>query len=353
MKFPIFSLLLLSFFDLTFASSPQVILEQKEIPTFYIQSNEPSIQWQVSDTEHFDWIHPSLEGVGEENVMILPEEAQAEMMANQEYYFRCRTLNEGTIGPWTATESFNFWEDIPVQHNWIKSQDLDQESWDQVLPHLLPFHHPLKKKLDGIFAKQRATASVKAMEKAGFSTLHLRKWDNILVAVHDKLKGYLIKTYLDDQIGISEVYELTKRINGALAIRQAIDELNYHPFFKVPKKWLYLLPESPDTRSGTQKKHFVLIAEDMSLVSSVANAKKWKKKITKDHLKALYHLLNHVGLKDSVFIANIPFSKDGKIAFVNTEHHHDWPVPFYRLTHFLYPEMQTYWNHLIMTNGKG
>ncbi|MGK5594107.1 MAG: hypothetical protein ACSNEK_01955 [Parachlamydiaceae bacterium] len=352
MKLPIFTLLLLSLFTTTFASSPQVMVRQEDNPTFYIQPDRQSIHWQISDTEHFDWIHPSMEGVTEENMMNLPEEARAEMITGQDYYFRCRTFDQDEIGPWTNAESFNFWMDVPMQSAWVKSQSLDQDTWEHVLPYLLPFNHPLKKKLDGIFTKHRATASAKALEKAGFSSLDFRQGDHIVVAVHDKLKGYLVKAYLDNQTDISDVDELTKRVTGALTTQQAIDDLDYHHFFKVPKKWLYPLPDTPNATAETHKKHFILIVEDIRLVSDLTNQKKWKKHITKEQLKALYTLLNRAGLQDSVFITNLPFSKDGKITFVNTERHDSWPVPFYKLTHFLSPEMQTYWNHLIMTNGQ-
>ena len=56
--------------------------------------------------------------------------------------------------------------------------------------------------------------------------------------------------------------------------------------------------------------------------------------------------LTEEGLKDSVFPDNIPFTKDGKMAFIDTEHHHLWPVDYYRLERYLSPEMKTYWKNL-------
>ncbi|KAF3363411.1 hypothetical protein PHSC3_000020 [Chlamydiales bacterium STE3] len=321
-------------------------------PIYFENSQEESIHWQISDTQEFDWVHPDLEGyTNVESLELLPQ-LQMYLKANQECYFRYRKFHEGYFGSWSQPEAFKGYSKPAIASSWIKPSTLDDVSWEEVQPFLLPFDHPLKKKLDTIFTKRRATTSFKSMGKSGFICYNLRKWDNIVVAAHVKIKGYIIKTYLDDQVGITEIYELKKRIEGAAAIQNAIKELQFQRFFKVPKKWLYVLPEEPAFVNG-HKKHFILIAEDMRLASELSNLSHWKKSLNKERLKALFLLLNHVGLKDSVFISNIPFAKDGKIAFVDTEHYHWWPVPFHRLTRFLNAEMQAYWNLLITTNGNG
>lgn len=232
-----------------------------------------------------------------------------------------------------------------------KSSFIDEAAWQQISPYLLPADHPIKNQLDAIFTHVRATTSVKTFQKAGFECIALRKWDNVVVAWHRKLKGYLVKAYMDSQIGIDDQIALMKRIEGAEAIRTAIQVLGYESYFKVPKKWLYLLPDFPPAQAELQRKKFILVEEDMNLVSASKNAKLWKKEVSRGLLKALYVLLQNLGLKDSVYITNIPFSRDGKIAFVDTEHHHQWPIKFTRLTHCLNPEMQTYWLNLIVTDG--
>lgn len=78
----------------------------------------------------------------------------------------------------------------------------------------------------------------------------------------------------------------------------------------------------------------------------------WRQEVSKDLLNALYNLLQMLGLIDSVYITNIPFAKDGKIAFIDTEHFHKWPVKFNRLSHSLSNEMNLYWMSLINTNGQ-
>lgn len=266
--------------------------------------------------------------------------------ANTEHFIRMSEEDHDNDSGNKSFQAFN-----KIYGPYLKSAFIDEASWQKLYPYLLPADHPIKPQLDSIFTKARATTSVKTFQKAGFDCIALRKWDNVVVAWHGKLKGYLVKAYMDSQIGIDDQIELMKRIEGAEAIRTAIEVLGFESYFKVPKKWLYPLPDFPPAQAELQRKKFILVEEDMGLVSASKNAKLWKKNISKEVLKALYVLLQNLGLKDSVYITNIPFAKDGKIAFVDTEHHHKWPVKLTRLTHFLNPELQTYWLNLIVSEG--
>ncbi len=224
---------------------------------------------------------------------------------------------------------------------------IDSASWQIAKEFLLPDSHPMKAKLDVIFSKARATTSVETLKAAGFKCLPLRKWDNVMVAWHSKLKGHLVKFYLDDQIGIPDLETLIKRIYGAEKIRTAINEFGYQKMFKVPRKWLYPLPDLPASLPGLQRKKFILVEEDMSLYSSYDNEQLWKNSVNKKTLAALFHLLESLGLTDSVYITNIPFSTDGRLAFIDTEHYSKWPVEHSKLLRFLSKKKQKYWNELI------
>lgn len=230
----------------------------------------------------------------------------------------------------------------PYQRN-----SIDSASWEVAKPFLFPENHPIKVKLDSIFSKTRATTSIETFKKAGFKHLPLRKWDNVIVAWHSKLKGHLVKAYLDDQIGIPDLETLIQRIHGAEKIRTAINEFGYQKMFKVPRKWLYPLPDQPESLPGLQRKKFIIVEEDMSLVDSYDNEQLWKNSVNKKTLAALFHLLETLGLKDSVYITNIPFSTDGRVAFIDTEHYNKWPVDHNKLLHFLSKKKQKYWNDLI------
>ena len=85
----------------------------------------------------------------------------------------------------------------------------------------------------------------------------------------------------------------------------------------------------------------------MKILSIEENLKHYKKKITKKQLKGLFTLLKEVGLIDSIYPDNIPFTQSGKIAFIDTEHHHQWPVQLEKFKQFLSPAMQEYWQSLM------
>lgn len=228
-------------------------------------------------------------------------------------------------------------------------KSIENSTWNALSPYFLPENHPIKSKLDGIFSKGRPTESIENMHNAHFTWIRQRTLNNVIVAMHSKLHGYILKVYLDDQVGFDDAALFLKRIKGAQYTQEAIIAFGYDDYFKVPKKWLYPIPDDPSDAPGLQRKHFVLVCEDMNLVDGYTNEKLWRsnKRITKPKLKALFHLLNHVGLFDSPYITNIPFAQDKKIAFVDTEHHSKWPIKYFRLNRHLSPEMNEYWNSLV------
>ena len=107
---------------------------------------------------------------------------------------------------------------------------------------------------------------------------------------------------------------------------------------------------------GIYPKYFVLVAQDMGLIGPDANAYKWKHSMTPDYLDPLFVLLTEHRMVDSVYIDNIPFSYDGKIAFVDTEHvdipPHHYPLKLDLLLAHLSSKMQAYWKSLIDTLPK-
>ncbi len=222
------------------------------------------------------------------------------------------------------------------------------EYWIQTEPYFLPKDHPIKAKLDKIFSKRRVTESTASFEKAGFGKVKLNPKGNLVLGRHRELTGFLVKAFLDEQAPCCEWYNWIQRIDGANAIRDCIKRNGFKDFV-IPKKWIYPLPEkpAPDPSLGPQRKNFILIVEDMRISSNDANLKAYKSKISKKHLEQLFVIIEEVGLLDSVYPDNIPFTTKGKIAFIDTEHHHHELIPLQILNHFLSPSMQAYWNKLI------
>lgn len=227
---------------------------------------------------------------------------------------------------------------------------VSEELWNELQPFFLPIDHPARKKLDALFSNGRPSASFKAMENAGFKCKPLRNWNNTLVAKHPQLKGYIVKLYLDDQQGFLDYPFWVARIHGAEVIRESIERNGYQNLFVVPHKWIYPLPV---TDVDVPDRHFILVAEDMQLLSSKENHDRWKSDWPTPYvLKALYTILNDAGLLDSIYVDNIPFTKKGQIAFIDTEHFHKWPVPFLQMGHYLNKKRVKVWNEIVVKNGQ-
>lgn len=241
----------------------------------------------------------------------------------------------------------------PPTYSYQKAPHTPQEIWDQVKPFFLPDNHPLKPKLDAIFSGSRVLLSLDGFKKAGFSQYKMRPWSRAIVAKHPKLPGVVIKAYLDTELVHADWERWLSRVAGAHSIRLAIGRHGYEKLFKVPLKWIYPLPAqpSPPLSAEYSRKDFILIAEEMDLISKNDNLNAWRMQITPEILDAIYTLIKEEGLYDSLIASNIPFTKDGRQTFLDTEHHHHWPIHYEKLGTYLSPPMQLYWNMVINNHG--
>jgi hypothetical protein len=231
-----------------------------------------------------------------------------------------------------------------------KPPHIHQRVWDQVLPYLIPDDHPVKEILDSIFLKNRALLSDKTLLKAGFTNGTPRRWTHVIVTRHPMLPGYIFKMYMDVQRYFKEHAEYDhwiERIEGRNLIESMIDEQGLNHLFKVPKKWIYALPANPAPPKEFIRKNFILVAEDMEILDNDENYAMWKSdKVTKEFLDILYAFLEKGGLRDLAKPANAPFSKDGRVAFIDTQEYYDWPVSYFKLNEHLRPEMLQHWKFL-------
>ena len=231
---------------------------------------------------------------------------------------------------------------------------ISENSWSQAAPYFLPQSHPIKMQLDEIFKKQRAVLSTKSMKKAGFIKTNPQKVTRVFVTRHKNIPGYIFKIYLDSQRAHKnkpEDFFWIKRIEGALAIASLLQEKNWESSFKVPKKWIYPLPAKPNPPSSFRRINYILVEEDMDLLSTEANKCKWgSQKIDEQLLIKLHTILETLGLRDCAKPDNIPFSKDGKIAFIDTQSHHEWPISYNKLSKYLTKSLQKKWK--LITKNK-
>lgn len=231
-----------------------------------------------------------------------------------------------------------------------RSKQIDKEVWKLVHPHLLPWDHPIRKKLDKVFMRSRATLSPQSMRKAGFSHYKPRHFTRLVVTSHPELPGYILKLYLDAQShhhGKEEYEHWLERIKGAHLIEGVIKKNLWTHLFKVPKKWIYPLPAKPSPPRGYPAKKFIIVEENMEIYSDAINEKIWgSDAVNKEILSALHTIFTELGLRDCAKPANIPFAKDGKIAFIDTQFFHEDTVRYKRLTPFLSKKLRPYWKNL-------
>lgn len=227
---------------------------------------------------------------------------------------------------------------------------VESAAWEKVDNYLMPRSHPIRAKLDKFFKKARITQDVDSLKAAGFDNPHIRSWTKLVVTRHPRFPGYVFKIYTDSEPyykGVPEYYQWIKRVKGANMIRKYIAANNVQGYFKVPKKWIYVLPEKPAPAKGLLRKNFIVVEEDMQIWGKSENEKMWgSPAVTKDMLTAFHRLIKKLGLWDNSKPANAPFSKDGKIAFIDTEEFGRPQINWYRLTPHLSPEMQTFWHKL-------
>ena len=228
---------------------------------------------------------------------------------------------------------------------------VSKEVWEQVRDYLMPNDHPIKEKLDQIFLRSRALVDKKSMKAAGFAAAKPQHHTQIIVTRHPELKGYVIKAYRDDQdyhSGKPEHYFWIKRAIGAQLIQESITAHKYEHLFKVPKKWIYVLPDNPPPSPNYLRKMFILVEEDMELMDNKRNKKIWGSKwITQELLQALYTIATELGLFDCTKPSNCPFSIDGRVAFIDTQSFHKKRVKYHNLTPYLSPSMRSFWEELI------
>lgn len=235
----------------------------------------------------------------------------------------------------------------------VRHPHIEEDVWAKVEPYLLPENHPAKATLDRIFNSQvRVTSTEGSLKTAGFTHTKPRRHSKCVVTRHPLLSDYIVKLFLDKQTGKNDSHQFVRRAYGARTMQEAIDKFNYGHLFKVPQKYIYPLPPEPTPRHHANRKNFIMIAKDMHLVSKAKNIMMWQNDnvMNKERLKALYTLLKDQGFVDLIR-NNIPFTRDGRMAFIDTEYNHIFPVPFGKLLYSFGPLGRGTWHELMIKEG--
>jgi hypothetical protein len=225
----------------------------------------------------------------------------------------------------------------------------------EMAPYVISDHHPMKRQLDAIFFKVRATQDEKTFLHCGFVPLSIRLQTYVYVARHPRLPGYLVKAYLDTELR-EKMHKpswkwLVRRCEGASEIRRVIQQKKIK-HFTVADKWIYPLPAYPlPPQDEAHTRHFaLLLVTDMDLVSPEENLQAWKELITPEHLEELYLIISRA--KGASYRPdNIAYTHQGQFAFIDTEYPAEGP-DYKSIQPYLSEEMRAYWKQLVKSRGK-
>jgi hypothetical protein len=230
--------------------------------------------------------------------------------------------------------------------NFDNNPSIDISMSDAMRPYLLPLEHPLKPTLDHILLKENVIKNKKTLCEAGFKILFFQKRSFIIVAKHPKAPGYLFKLYLESEKRLKKGQEgwkrLTKRCIFSAKIKEIISQNNLH-HFSVADKWLYPLPVSRSRH--VLKQPVVLLVKDMQIFDHQRSRQEWKKRANRELLDELYCILGR-GYGSIFLTGNIPYSKSGKFAFIDTEYQKR-DLHLSKVKRYLSSKMKNYWGKLM------
>lgn len=152
---------------------------------------------------------------------------------------------------------------------------------------------------------QRAGFDVDAGREGGKS--------DIMVATHPSVPGVLFKKYSQKVSLKNQLENYTRRVKGAQKLRELIDAERLTKI-AVPVKHLYELP-SAFSRKGHND--HILVVERLLLVDKVT-CRRMYGRLDDETLRQLCVVVSEIrGL--SAGPRNLPFTSDGRIAFIDTE----------------------------------
>lgn len=238
-------------------------------------------------------------------------------------------------------------------NGWDKPGNVPEDVWEQVMPYLLPDDHPTKKILKEILLKVdfRIVENEAALLRGRYKVTGTSHTQNFYVVKHKKLKGWLLKVYTDDNPEI-EWPRFVHRCRGVQAANEAIQGHNASRYFKTPRKYIIPLYQCVSPINAAVRKDFVLLVEDMKILSKDKSRALWSSRSAKpDLLDHFWAVVTTGGLSDSFYIDNCPWCEDGKIAFVDLEQYHKWPIYYPRMLEHLSHGMKHHWMVLMNNHG--
>lgn len=192
--------------------------------------------------------------------------------------------------------------------------------------------------------------SFESLKQHGFEIVNeaasINSW-SIMVARHPQLKGFLIKKYRDSIPRDVQLRNYLLRIKNACILSDFIN-MQKMTHLIVPKKWLYVF-----STTGSDSEDYLLIVEELPICSGG-----WWGGETLQR----YAVMDEPTMREICFVLynlqgcdawpqNLPFTRNGQIAFIDTEHLGQSFGDFtLRLLQFINPKIvpnaQEYWSEL-------
>lgn len=164
-----------------------------------------------------------------------------------------------------------------------------------------------------LFKDPRMFDSVKAWRNKGFEILRDSNI-NLVVAEHESMRNCLFKKYLNNRDLADQAFRFKRRVEGAELLRSHINSHGLRHII-VPRKWLHELPAN-FSRGGQPS--YILAVERLRILDKEDSIDEYRN-IERTILHELCPIL--AAFKDLDFTArNAPFTRDGKIAFIDTEY---------------------------------
>lgn len=170
---------------------------------------------------------------------------------------------------------------------------------------------PKSLKLDALFLDRSMFDSRAAWRRAGFTVVDPSKPSECMAASHPSAPGYLFKKYADDVPIKEQNKNYETRIEGAAKLARFIEKEGLRHVV-VPQKSLHDLPR----RFGKSSR--ILVAERLDILGpdeSMHHYRDVAEPVLRDLLRVL---VKFKGLDSNA--KNVPFTRDGRIAFVDLEH---------------------------------
>ena len=257
---------------------------------------------------------------------------------------------DDTPNPWDAENQERIapgeWDrhDGPFYPNFTYNPLITEHMKRKMAHYLLPMDHPARAALDTIFSKSGVIKNSKSVRKAGFKILFSQKKSHIRVLRHPRLRGYLLKVYLDTERNIPRGMPGWKRLTMRCVVAEKIKSIiAHHGFtsFIVADKWIYPIPADGLGSGSSRPQPVVLLVRDMRVYNTRNSARAWREKAGYETIRELFEIFKR-GYGSAFLVGNLPYTHSGRFAFIDTEFGKR-KLPMIHLARYFSPRMRNYW----------